>query len=79
MALYKIPQISYVTEAQNSKLNRTHKQLILIANIRNFLEIFVEFYCDFKKTALYFEDSNCYIMERFQNICRFAYKIFTQT
>jgi hypothetical protein len=47
-----------------------HKQLTLIANIRNLLEIFVEFYCGLKKTALYFQDSNCYIMERFQNICR---------
>jgi len=70
MALYKIPQISYVSEAQNSKLNRTHKQLMLIANIRNLLEIFVEFYCGLKKMTLYFEDSNCYIMEIFQNISR---------
>ena len=50
-----------------------------IANIRNLLEIFVEFYCDLKKTALYFQDSNCYIMERLQNMCRVVYKIFTQT
>jgi hypothetical protein len=56
-----------------------HKQLLLIANIWNLLEIFVGFYCGLNKTALYFEDSNCYIMERFQNICRVFYKIFTQT
>jgi hypothetical protein len=56
MTRYKIPPISYVPEAQNSKLNRTHKQLMSIVNIRNFLEIFVEFYCGLKKKALYFED-----------------------
>jgi len=79
MTRYKIPPISYVPEAQNSKLNRTHKQLMSIVNIRNLLEIFVEFYCGLKNKALYFDDSSCYIMERFQKICRVAYKIFTQT
>jgi hypothetical protein len=73
MALYKIPQISYVPEARNNTLNRTHKQLMSIANIWNLLEIFVEFYCGLKKTVLYFQDSNCYIMERFQNICRVSF------
>lgn len=70
MARYKITQILYVPETQNRKLNRTHKQLKLIANIRNLLAIFVEFYCGLKKTAFYLEDSNYYIVERFQNICR---------
>jgi hypothetical protein len=75
MAHYKIPQISYVPEAQNRKLNCTHKQLMLIVNIRNLLEIFLEFYYGLNKTALYFQDSTCYIMERFQNTCRVVDKI----
>jgi hypothetical protein len=52
---------------------------MLIVNIRNLLAIFAEFYCGLNKTALYFEDSSSYIVERFQNICRVVYNIFAQT
>jgi hypothetical protein len=61
----QIPQISQDSEAQHIKTSRTHQQLMLIANIRNLLEHYVECYCGLNKSALYFQDSTHYIMERF--------------